>query len=679
MQTPFSSLTTMNDHLKTSPPILTLAAIAAMCLLTVLAYLPGMAGDFHLDDYPSLNKLDGYLASPSFESAWAFVVGNHTGPLGRPIAMASFLIDAFSWPLDAGPFRITNIALHLCNGLLLYVLVGRISAIAHSDSRSAAFWISAVWLLNPSHTATVLYVVQRMAILSTFFMLIGLILYVAGRQRYHENGRAGATLMVAGLLTGAFIGSLAKENAAAFPLLILAFEFTIFGAGTASTFIRAWRFAMVIPYAILLATHLIPWSKYVASFAWRPFTWWERILTQPVVIASYVRNTIAPTPQKIGIFNDQFPVVHNFITSPEAFLSLTALGLTLTAAICLRKKVPLAALCVLSFFACHALESSIFPLEIYFEHRNYLASGAVIALGYLLLRQGLPSLRPVARVAFGSVALAASAIVTNAIAIPWGDPTLGAIVWTTHFPESVRVRQMAADTWGRQGQFIQAERELNGGIERNPNFLVLRLQAVQMRCLSGENVATQMNEIRLSAPSATIDRSALDTLTHLQELAKSGKCAGLTTEAINEISTQLALNPFIEKADFLASYTWFIIAETSSDLGKLDAALEALDKVAQYRSETRTTFWKAVWSINNGQSERARELLNNARSHLPAANPGTDDVSRELAVTERVIRAHEETPPQFRIVVDPVALENASSNVKIEPRDENQSRIIVTR
>lgn len=590
--------------------------------------------------------------------------------------MASFLLDALNWPDDAGPFRITNLALHLCNGLLIYLLVSRIVAIASPVSRSAAFWISALWLVNPAHTATTLYVVQRMTLLSTFFMLVGLIAYVAGRHRYYADKRAGIGLMLGGLAVGAIIGSLAKENAATFPLIVLAFEFTIFGANAETPFIRGWRFTMLTPYFFLLATHLIPWSKYVDSFAWQPFTWWERILTQPLVVGAYVRNTLAPSAQKIGIFNDQFSVVSNIFSEPVALFSLVAVGLAFALAIRVRRKYPVAALCVLSFFACHALESSIFPLELYFEHRNYLASAAVIALAYMLLVSGLPSLKPGAKAAAGIGTLAASAFITSGIAAPWGDPTLGAIVWTNHFPDSVRARLMAAATWSRQGQFVQAERELTEGFKRNPSYLALRLQALKMRCLTGEDVAEQVMAVRQSARSAIIERLSFDTLTYLQGLAQSGECSGLTIEAINDVASQLAQNPQINKAEFLGAYVWFIIGETSSDLGRLDAAFAALDRVEMYRGDTRTAFWKAVWSINNGKPERANEVLSHTRTRTQG-NSTEDGKSREAVVIERIINANNSTSPNFSIVVDPVKLEQGVANIEIRPRGDKQNRIVV--
>ncbi|NMG73792.1 hypothetical protein [Aromatoleum diolicum] len=590
--------------------------------------------------------------------------------------MASFLLDALNWPDDAGPFRITNLALHLCNGLLIYLLVSRIVAIASPISRSAAFWISALWLVNPAHTATTLYVVQRMTLLSTFFMLVGLIAYVAGRHRYYEEKRAGIGLMLGGLAVGAIIGSLAKENAATLPLIVLAFEFTIFGANAATPFIRAWRVTMLAPYFVLLATHLIPWSKYVDSFAWQPFTWWERILTQPLVVGTYVKNTLAPSAQKIGIFNDQFSVVSNIFSEPVALFSLVAVGLAFALAIRVRRKYPVAALCVLSFFACHALESSIFPLELYFEHRNYLASAAVIALAYMLLVSGLPSLKPGAKAAAGIGTLAASAFITSGIAAPWGDPTLGAIVWTSHFPDSVRARLMAAATWSRQGQFVQAERELTEGFRRNPSYLALRLQALKMRCMAGEDVTEQLMAVRQSARSAIIERLSLDTLTYLQGLAQSGECSGLTIEAINDVASQLIQNPQINKAEFLGAYVWFIIGETSSDLGRLDAAFEAMDKVEAYRGDTRTAFWKAVWSINNGNPERANEVLSQTRTGTQG-NTTEDGKSREAVVIERIINANNSTSPNFSIVVDPVKLEQGAANIEIRPRGDKQNRIVV--
>ena len=70
------------------------------------------------------------------------------------------------------------------------------------------------------------------------------------------------------------------------------------------------------------------------------------------------------------------------------------------AALLLRHKSPIFSFAVLFFLASHALESSAFPLEMVFEHRNYLASlGPLLFLAYLVtIASARMNVRPLAMV-----------------------------------------------------------------------------------------------------------------------------------------------------------------------------------------------------------------------------------------------------------------------------------------
>ncbi|MEG1806348.1 MAG: hypothetical protein RR327_08155, partial [Clostridia bacterium] len=55
-----------------------------------------------------------------------------------------------------------------------------------------------------------------------------------------------------------------------------------------------------------------------------------------------------------------------------------------------RKKYPLITLAILFFFAAHLMESTVIGLELYFEHRNYIAAIFLflpLALGLFILSE----------------------------------------------------------------------------------------------------------------------------------------------------------------------------------------------------------------------------------------------------------------------------------------------------
>ena len=162
----------------TRPTLLPAAFVAAFGL-TFALYWPGLAGPFLLDDFNTfIAKLPG--DGSSFGVLLERVLADRSGPLGRPLAMISFAANAWlAGGLDAYPIKLTNLLLHLLTGLGLYrftwVLLRPGSPLGLDERRAAwaALLATAVWLLHPLHVSTVLYAVQRMAILAALFVVWG--------------------------------------------------------------------------------------------------------------------------------------------------------------------------------------------------------------------------------------------------------------------------------------------------------------------------------------------------------------------------------------------------------------------------------------------------------------------------------------------------------------------------
>jgi len=162
-----------------------LALIFILCL-SILVYLPGLDGPFFLDDFATLVALDDYGGVHDWETFRLFVFGGIAGPSGRPISLLSFLIDGTSFE-NPWRFKLTNVLMHLLNGLLLFWLVLLVESFRTDVSvtrrtKWIALLVAGTWLLHPFNVSTTLYVVQRMAQLSSLFVLAGLIAYLLGRK-----------------------------------------------------------------------------------------------------------------------------------------------------------------------------------------------------------------------------------------------------------------------------------------------------------------------------------------------------------------------------------------------------------------------------------------------------------------------------------------------------------------
>ncbi|MBT8367983.1 MAG: tetratricopeptide repeat protein, partial [Deltaproteobacteria bacterium] len=105
----------------------------------------------------------------------------------------------------------------------------------------------------------------------------------------------------------------------------------------------------------------------------RPYTLSERLLTEPRIVLYYLSQIFYPIPTRLSIEHDvviSTSLFQPWTTLPAILLTLLTIGF----AIMQVHKRPLIALAILFFFLNHIIESTVFPLELIFEHRNYLPS-----------------------------------------------------------------------------------------------------------------------------------------------------------------------------------------------------------------------------------------------------------------------------------------------------------------
>ena len=194
--------------------------MAGACLLAATAYAAGLAGPLQFDDLPNLAAFAEWLAG---EQSWlAVVFTNRSGVLGRPVSMATFVLNGLLTGSDATAMRATNLGLHLAAGVLVFVVLRRLLERAGFGARAAALaaaFASAVWLVHPLHASTVLYVIQRMAQLSALGLLLAMWIYLEGRDRLDRGNRRGGILLLFVLFPiVTALAALAKENGAVAPL-----------------------------------------------------------------------------------------------------------------------------------------------------------------------------------------------------------------------------------------------------------------------------------------------------------------------------------------------------------------------------------------------------------------------------------------------------------------------------
>lgn len=162
------------------PPKL-FAGVGGICLAIILyaCYYPGLSGPFMLDDFQIIPK--SQLLNFSWSELISISVRNESGPLNRPIALISFALNSFWFGDNTFFYKATNVILHLLTGIVLFAVLKKLFSIQQPriPNETSIVWITIIlWLFHPLHISTVLYTVQRMTILSSFFMLLGLLCYL---------------------------------------------------------------------------------------------------------------------------------------------------------------------------------------------------------------------------------------------------------------------------------------------------------------------------------------------------------------------------------------------------------------------------------------------------------------------------------------------------------------------
>jgi hypothetical protein len=272
----------LNDRSRKWLPRL-LLAIAVIA--TAIVYWPGLSGGWVFDDYPNIVDNGAIHITPGHSTLAAWVNSAISSPasfLHRPLASLTFSLNWYFGGGDPWPFKLTNVVIHLVNGVLLFFMLrtlfgllglrqrgllrspngsggegsdspeifaktgpspapsghplpegeGQGAAIDEAAATRLALIVSTAWMLLPINLMAVLYVVQRMESLCQVFVLAGLWAYLHGRWMMltaddARHDRRGFALAVSGIVLGTVLGLTSKETAVLLPLFAFLAEWIV--------------------------------------------------------------------------------------------------------------------------------------------------------------------------------------------------------------------------------------------------------------------------------------------------------------------------------------------------------------------------------------------------------------------------------------------------------------------
>ena len=611
--------------------------LATIALVTWIAYRPGLSGGFLFDDFVNLDALGNSGPVNNWRTFWRFLTSGSADPTGRPLALLSFLIDAHDWPADPASFLRTNVLLHLCNGGLLFALLRRLGrALDANNARSdaAALLAAGLWLLHPLFVSTTLYIVQREAMLPATFTLLGLLAYHKGRMRFADSdGRSGALWMFGGIGLGTLLAMLCKANGILLPLLAWVIEATVYrqgdsvgglGATAKQRLLRIKALLLVLPSLCLIAfvaRFLLLWN---APMDARPWTVAQRILTEPRVLVDYLYLLVVPRSLSTGLYNDDYVVSQGLWQPASTLPALLLIAGLIALGFSTRRRAPALAAALLFFFAGHLLESSAIPLELYFEHRNYLP--AMLLFWPFARSVCMWKVSPWLRIATASGLLALCAVTTWQRTELWGKPEQLAALWAKQNPVSSRAQATAAITNLHAGRQAQALAQLTPLWRQRPYDLQIAFNAIDAACATrGLTVDDKhaLAEALRHTPKGQL--LIYQWVGNAIDVAASGQCHGLALTDVESWIDAALQNPAINNAHIRGQDVEPLLAQVALQKHQPDIALQHFDRALTAFPKPDVAARQASMLADNGYYEQALAHLDtyeHLKDHLN--RPGFD-------------------------------------------------------
>ncbi len=296
----------------------------------------------------------------------------------RPLRFLSYALDyevtRWIWgdfapeDLPAQVFHLQNVLLHALNALLV-LGIGR--RLLRSDP--AALCLGLLFAVHPLMTEAVTYISGRRDVLSTFFFLAALRLYVARREP--------GVLALFGVPVFYAMALLTKEMAATLPAVLLLIDLAV---RTRWTPLRGFLAAVLWAMAALFTAYHAANPDLVAGPLGGGAE--RTILTVPRYVARYLGLIVFPYPQSIDYSFDAIPVSTGILSPPSTLAAwMLLVGLLATGVVWLRHGRALGAIGVLWFLGTLTPVLQVVPIpERFAERFAYLPS-----IGILLFAAGL--------------------------------------------------------------------------------------------------------------------------------------------------------------------------------------------------------------------------------------------------------------------------------------------------
>jgi len=356
--------------------------IFPFCLILVfllLIYSNSFKGTWVFDDIDNiLENRNIQVEQLDFESLQKSFYGLRD-KISRPVTYLSLALNYYFGKTDVFGYHLVNFIIHYLSAVFLFLFIYKTLHLPLLRDRFAGHAYSitllavVLWAVNPVQVTAVTYIVQRMASMAGLFYIMSMYFYLQGRtaERTRKKALSWSLCVLSALLA---VGS--KENAAMIPFSIWLFDLLLIQGASRDNITKNLKF--FIPVALVAGAAALWYVNIGAilsgeAYAHRPFTLAERLLTQPRIVIFYITLLLYPVSSRLMLVHD----IEWSTSLLTPWTTLPAIGLIaglLVLAAFLARRRPLISFCIFFYFLNHVIESSFIPLEMIFEHRNYIPS-----------------------------------------------------------------------------------------------------------------------------------------------------------------------------------------------------------------------------------------------------------------------------------------------------------------
>lgn len=430
--------------------------LIVLFVVTIIAYYPSLEAPFYLDDFDSI------VNNPHIKSLSWGEISQHF-PM-RELGYFSFALNHEFHELNVEGYHLTSLAIHLVMGVTVMAFTHACSHYLKLTEKQRVFMAllaTAIFLLAPLNSQAVIYIVQRLAMLSALFYVLGVLFFLYARKTESFALRS----LFYGLVVLSFIGGLhSKQNIVTLPLSLLVVEWFLVKGPLARRVPALVMSGIVAVLIFQLVDFVFGFGvfdriDFVTKEAAR-ISRWDYFTHQISAIWIYFYKFFIPYPLLLEYGSNAFTWDH-VVTWLALIGHIVLIGVTVIN----RKRYPLMITMVLAYYLSHAVESSFIPItDLVFEHRSYLPNVFLAVLaGYVLVL--LIDRFPIRVWALTTLGLSLMAGTTYLRAEQWSNPQGFYRHELKHVADNSRSYAAVGMIYATQGKFKHAEKWLKMSIQ----------------------------------------------------------------------------------------------------------------------------------------------------------------------------------------------------------------------